>query len=297
MEAQRQNGRFMEQTFSRRQVERSFRKFNDIVQDLFSAQFQTWGDSFNHLVEHCEQDPVMRVITEPLRSNSEVDAEEWYQEILDSQTGGAGSGTYKLPYDDDKRTALLYQFFLFMYDEEKGFSLPHLNIVLFGKSKYQDMISVFNQEIVQKFTREVSYRLEEILEDIGDEQVVTTEAMMVFHHHDYSMKITGNIEGSNLALGGSTISDSSAQSTKTINQPELLETLNQARLSAQALPDKERVKAEVLIEGIEEEVSAGQPMSITALHFAAQLFPLLEKAGNAAESVEKLKTFFGNMVR
>ena len=33
------------------------------------AKFQTWGDVFAHLIAHCENDPVMQVVTDPLRAN------------------------------------------------------------------------------------------------------------------------------------------------------------------------------------------------------------------------------------
>ena len=49
-------GRSMTQqpdNFTRREVERSFRKFHDIVDDLMAAKFQTWGDTFSQLVAHC----------------------------------------------------------------------------------------------------------------------------------------------------------------------------------------------------------------------------------------------------
>lgn len=60
--------------FTRREVERSFRTFRDIVGDLMAAKFQTWGDTFDRLVAHCETDAVMQVITEPLRTDPRVDA-------------------------------------------------------------------------------------------------------------------------------------------------------------------------------------------------------------------------------
>jgi hypothetical protein len=93
--------------FSRREVERSFRKFNDIVNDLFNAKFQTWGNMFTHLMEHCEKDPVMQVVTGPLKSNKNVNAEKWYNDALSSVGGRVGSGRYELPYDDEDKTALL----------------------------------------------------------------------------------------------------------------------------------------------------------------------------------------------
>ncbi len=104
-----------QETFSRREVERAFRKFNDLVSDLMGAVFQTWPDCFRRLISHCEQHPVMRTITEPLRQNKNVDASKWYDDCL---TLG-----YGLPTDDDDCTALLYQFFrLFAKAADQAFA-------------------------------------------------------------------------------------------------------------------------------------------------------------------------------
>jgi hypothetical protein len=48
----------MSQGFSRRTVERSFRKFNDISSDLESAKPEAWGYLFTNLITFCESDPV-----------------------------------------------------------------------------------------------------------------------------------------------------------------------------------------------------------------------------------------------
>jgi hypothetical protein len=182
-------------TFSRRQVERSFRKFSDIVNDLFKATFQTWGNTFTHLMTHCEQDPVMQVVTQSLRENARVHVEQWYAEAMGTVGGMVGSAHYELPYDDDNRTALLYQFFLLA--ENGKADLKSFCMFMYGSTKPQEMICHLNQELVQKFTREVAYRLAEILEDLGDEQEVPRDAMVVFHHHGQSMNTHGNAPGSN----------------------------------------------------------------------------------------------------
>src|SRR5262249_41988535 len=132
------------ETFTRREVERSFRKFKDIVSDLMQARFQTWGDCFTHLITHCEQDPVMHLVTEPLRANRNVNAERWHSDCLASATGMVGSARYQLPTDDDDRTALLYQFFLKI--EKEHVDVYRFCISAYGTSSYQEMVDVFNQE-------------------------------------------------------------------------------------------------------------------------------------------------------
>lgn len=275
--------------FSYRQVSRSFRKFNDIVADLFSAQYQTWGDIFTHMITHCEQDEVMKIITEPLRANQNINGEKWLEEALSSNPG-VGSGRYELPYDDDDRTALLYQFFLVV--EKTDFRLSDFSMTMYGATNYQDMVSAFNQELVSKFTREVSYRLDEIMQDFENQQEIPQEAMLVFHHHNNSMNIHGNIQSSNVASGQAKISSSSATNTNIYTRTEILETLQQARQSVAQLPEVERQKAEVFVNELEAEVVADSKISNNALVYATSLLPLLEKAGTVLDVVEKFKSIF-----
>lgn len=192
--------------FPRRQVERSFQKFNDTVQDLFRAPFQAWDDTLARLMTHCEQDPVMKLVTDPLKSSQDFDAKEWFEEASNSAEGTIGTGTYKLPSDDEQRTALIYQVLLLV---QNGLSINDFCIEVFGVKKYQDMVSVFNQELVLKFTREVSYRLQEILQDIGDEAQVPESLLYVFNL-SHSVVVQGNVQGANIANSGSTVSGSTA---------------------------------------------------------------------------------------
>lgn len=285
-----QSSYMAKQHFSRRQVERSFRKFNDIVADLFSSQHQTWGNVFTHLITHCEQDEVMRVVTEPLRTNKNVDAEKWLEDGLNSMTGMIGSGHYELPYDDDDRTALLYQLFLLI--ENTPFDFSGFCMTMFGSSHYQDMVHTFNQELVLKFTREVSYRLDEIMQDSGNQQEIPQEAMMVFHHHDNSINVSGNIQGSNVASGQANITKASATNTNVYSQADVLQTLKQARQNLASLPEAERQEAEVFADSIEAEVVSDNAGANNALVYAASLLPLLEKAGTALDVIQKFKTMF-----
>ena len=195
--------------FTRRDVERSFRKFHDIVNDLMTATSQTWGDTFKRLVAHCETDTVMQVITEPLKTDSRIDANQWWNDAINSARGMAGSGQPKLPADDDERTALLYQVFLKL--EHEDIDIGGFCLAVYGARKRQDMADTFNRELVQKFTREVCHRLDEITTDTADQQEIAREAMVVFHHYDYSTYITGNVQGSNIATGSAQITNSTAQ--------------------------------------------------------------------------------------
>src|SRR5258708_17261344 len=139
-----------------------------------------------------------------------------------------GSARYTLPTDDDDRTALLYQFFLKV--EYEGIDISKFCMLAYGATKFQEMIRVFNAELVQKFAREVSYRLNEIVQDIGDETEVRREAMLVFHihdhsHQDHSMKFNGPVLGASIAGPGATIAGSTATYNSNADLAEALKAL------------------------------------------------------------------------
>jgi hypothetical protein len=270
------------ETFSRREVERSFRKFKDCVNDLFAAVFQTWGDCFTHLMTHCEVDHVMRVVTEPLRSNTSVNAREWYQNAANSTRGMVGSGRYTLPTDDDDRTALLYQFFLMLENNEVDL-LRFCNTV-YGTSRHQDSVNTFNRELVSKFTREVSYRLDEIIQDLGDATEVRREAMLVFHYHDnkgqdHSMNFHGPVQGANVAGPGATITGSTATYN---NNTDLAAALKALKPLIAEVASEQRQAVESALHQLVEATHKDIPV--------AQVAPALETVAKASPTLaQRLK--------
>lgn len=194
--------------FPRSEVQRSFRKFTDLVNDVLSSKYQTWDDALTHLLAHCESDAVMQVVMTPLKTDSRIDANKWWQDAIASVRGMVGSGHYSLPIEDDERMALIYQVLLLV--NSGSADLHGFCISVYGVSNYQGMVDTFNQEIVRKFAREVSYRLNEVAESLGDQQEISRDSIVVFHHHDYSTTIAGGIQGSNVAIGSASVSHSSA---------------------------------------------------------------------------------------
>jgi hypothetical protein len=156
--------------YPKREVERSFRKFSDIVSDLMAARHQAWGNSFGHLMEHCRNDQIMQILLAPLAKNTSIDAVSWYQAAMKTAGSMVGTGSYALPHDDEERTALLYHFFLLMTESKVG--VLGFCQEMYGVSDFRDMPEVLNNELVTEFTREIQYRLSEILVDAAKDQEI-----------------------------------------------------------------------------------------------------------------------------
>jgi hypothetical protein len=195
--------------FTRREVERAFRKFKDVVHDLMQADSHTWGDRLTHFMEHCEKNPVMQVVTEPLRKNTRVNGRKWYEDFM-SDYRREGSATYRLPPDDEDCTALLYQFFYEAEYRSEEIHLLDFCYSAFGETEFDRQVYKLNKELVSKLTREIGYRLDEAYQDMGDAQEVDREAVTVFHYHDNKTTIQGGVYGGIVATGNASVSDSSA---------------------------------------------------------------------------------------
>jgi hypothetical protein len=270
------------ETFSRREVERAFRKFKDTYSDLMRARFQSWGGVFTQLMTHCETDPVMRVVTDPLRKNKNVDAEKWHADTLGTVRGMLGSGHFALPPDDDDRTALLYQFFLNI--EAGKADVRTFCIRVYGETKYQGMVQIFNDEFVLKFAREVTYRLDDVMKDVGNAEVIASEQMTVFHYHDHSthnnaMNFHGPVQGSNVAGPGASIADSTAAYNTNADLAEALKAL--------------RPLISDVVEGQKDAVEKALAVLVEATH---KDVPVAQVA-QATETVAKASPTLGERLR
>ena len=114
-----------------------------------------------------------------------------------------GSGRFTLPLDDEDRTALLYQFLLAI--DKNEIKVDRFCMHFFGKTNYQEMVVVFNQEIVEKFTREIGYRLKEIEEDVAGKETIQLKDLIVFNHYDQSTIVHGTVTGGNVNIGSGSI--------------------------------------------------------------------------------------------
>lgn len=244
----------MEQSFPARQVERSIRKFKNLANDVLSARYSTWDDNFNGFLHHCETDTVMQVITEPLKNNPHVDLESWYGNF--QRSGGMiGSKRYSLPVDEDDRLALLYQLLLAI----RGGKIRFIDFALgaFGTTHHQDMVNAFNREVLSKFVRDVSDRLEDIHVEEGKQ--VQRENLQVFSTYIASVHgsnvIGGSAQGSILAAGNATISDSSASFT---SQEELVERVKDLRSYLEEVSEEKRGEVAEAIDVLVKSAEGGE---------------------------------------
>lgn len=150
----------MPANFDKKRVELSFKKFSNYADDVLSSNSHTFGTRFNILLDHCENDMVMSIISSQLKS-TDVHFSEWWEKIM--STGGSfiGSKHFDLPVDEKERDSLLYQFCLKVNNREIDFKMFCINF--FGTTRYDEMVWDFNDAIVSPMVRSIGYKLEEIM--------------------------------------------------------------------------------------------------------------------------------------
>ena len=212
----------MDKIFTKREVFNSFRKFNDLKNDVETAKPQSWIGVLKDLLRHCETDPVMRVVTAPLNLDLNDKIDRWYEEV--DRNEGASFNLITLPEDDDDKFAFLFQ--LLNKIADNSFDYLGFCFTAFNSTGIDDVVNVINSEFIRKFTRELGHRLKTIKSDIGNESSVSSETLNVFHVNGPFQQIQGGVHGSIIATNSTltnnkiTYNDASqlAQAVKDLNE-------------------------------------------------------------------------------
>ena len=186
-------------SFPRRDVRRAFRKFSDMGSDVTRAQFQTWEAHLKNLLDFCETDPIMDIITDPLRHNPNINIEQWHKDFQTTVGSMVGSGQYEIPKNDDDRTALFYQVLRAFSDGK--IDPGRFAVHAFGETKYQEIVNVINLEFVDKFIREMQYRIQDIEDDTQGQIEVERKALTVFHVYNAPVQKFDNVQNSPISIG------------------------------------------------------------------------------------------------
>lgn len=184
---------YMPVKFDKKRVELSFRKFSDYASDVLSSNYHTFDTRFNILLNHCENDVIMSIISNQLKS---IDAhfDEWWEKGMSTGGSFVGSKQFDLPVDETERDSLLYQFCLKINDRSLNFSRFCLDF--FGATNFDEMVWAFNDAIVKPMVRSINYKLEEIMYDIkqNSESDQDIPIKFLYVYQDFSTLINGDVE-------------------------------------------------------------------------------------------------------
>jgi hypothetical protein len=191
----------MEVGFKKREIERSFHMFQDYVSYVFRADYVTFPTFFDNLINFCENDIVMKVITSQLKE-IEISYDNWYQKLKKYENG---KPEFRLPYDEVQRSSLLYKICIKIHNNE----INVFNFCLdFDNSLHlNDTVNFFNANILTPLIDSIGYKIKDISETINEEYKESTSIpFTIFNvYHDNSVTIgDSNIFTGDAAIGRET---------------------------------------------------------------------------------------------
>jgi len=177
-------------------IRRGLKRFEDFAGDLARSDMNTFDDRLRLLVNYCQSDPVLSIIHNQLMSMSGVDFEYWHKEVLSTVGGMVGSGELSFPTDLEKRMALMYQLLNKIAEKEIDLTGFAHNFFATGNNGIDSLIYAFNDAVVEPLTRELSYRIEELEEDLPDDnrEIYSLANIQIIHNAEnvVQQSATGN---------------------------------------------------------------------------------------------------------
>jgi len=200
----------MEPIFKPKDIRLSFQKFTDYANDILKSDRVTFGTRLEIFIDHCKNDPVMKVIWSQIMS-IDADALKWWDET--SQTGGSmnGSTPFLLPVDEDKRDALLFRICIAINDNKIDF--VKFCMAFFGETNYNAMVARYNEAVFRPMLRSLGYKIDELIKSIiilDKDSTVPVEQLNIFQSITYVNGIfmaKGDVVNKNITIEGAVKAD------------------------------------------------------------------------------------------
>ena len=236
----------MNQIYDYKKIERSFRRFRDYSDDLLNSNSKTFSNNLNIFIDFCENDEIMRIISAQLKSNKNVDMDKWYSDF--QKTGGSikGSKECVLPIDEEDRISLLYQLLLKMKSNERDFQGFCLDA--YGKTNVTEMVRAFNDAISRPLVKDLSYRLDEIIETTNSNLKVPLEKSVIIQ--------TGAGSNNTIAIGENIKQTVISQSSEL---DELINKLSNEILNSSEIPKEDKEDLMIAVDTIKKQLAKKNP--------------------------------------
>lgn len=227
------------------------------------------------LMDYCKSDPVLSLIHAQLMSMSGVDFDSWQKEVLSTVGGMAGSGDLSFPTDLEQRMALMYQLLNKVDNEEIDLIDFAHNFFATGDSRIDSIIYAFNDAVVEPLCRELSYRIEDLEEDMPEDSREEYPLANIQIVHNAQNVIQQTASGSNIQ-----------QHASIENNNELKELFSQLRgeLKSQ-LSDSNEVENAVQIVNSSEEMAQNGKSSLPALKVLLGSLGVMGNVGSIVSAI------------
>jgi predicted nucleotide-binding protein len=142
------------------EIRKAKKRFYEVQSDLLSSKHHNFGNNLKTFVEFCDANPIMKKITEPLKNNSHIDINKWWEDFQKTGSSFVGSKRYYLPTDPKEAASLLYKFVLGV--ERGDFNFLNFALNVYGNHQIDQTVFEFNSDISKKLLRELNNELDEM---------------------------------------------------------------------------------------------------------------------------------------
>ncbi|MEJ9210110.1 hypothetical protein [Bacillus smithii] len=245
--------------FPEKIVRRSIRSFESAAQDVINSTYQTYKARIARLVEIAHKDMVINSIVGPLLK-MEID----FDGIHISRDGGFRIDELKLPTDIDVQLAYVLQMFERVVKDE--ISLDAITYSIYGRRRYEDNIILWFNDVVSPCFRELSYRLNDLVEDeVTGKEEVSTAALQIFNYGSISAS-----QGSNIAIG--------KEIQQSVSYENIVNKIMDKVRTEQIVSEDKLNEVEEVANEIEEEINKTEPSPSKLKQLAGKLYTIGENA-------------------
>ncbi|WP_456270359.1 hypothetical protein M1E15_20515 [Bacillus sp. JZ76] len=223
--------------FTEKEVKRAVRDFKSAVEDILNARYETCEIRINTLVHLSKSNPVIQSILDPFYSMT-LNLDNIHRNSLDY-------GKLNLPADIDMQIAYLLKIFELV--SKKEINLVEWAFEIYQARQFDTNIQRFITEVGYPCLRELTYRIEDLIEDeVEGKGEVSTASLQIINYGNLSAQ-----NGGTIAVG--------KDIQQNINYKNLKEEILQKVKESQVVPLDSLVEVERLSDELEEELNQPEP--------------------------------------
>ncbi|MEB4859751.1 hypothetical protein [Priestia megaterium] len=241
--------------FSAKEVKRSIRNFESAAQDILSAQYSTYESRIEKFIEITRVDPVINSIVGPLfllkidLEKIHVSGDDLWIEL-------------KLPTNTDEELAYVVQMFDLITRRE--ISLDNIAFGIYRNNSFSQNISLWMSDVARPNLRELSYRLNDLVEDeVSGKEEVATAALQIFNYGSINAS-----HGSSVAMG--------KDIHQTINYKNVANEIMDKVRAEQAVSEDKLDQVEEASNELQEELAKAAPSPSRLTQLAGKFYELGE---------------------
>lgn len=190
------------------QFKKSAKKFTDYAGRLSGSGPNDFYQSLSMFLRFLEEDKSLYVIHEQLLNMPRVDFNSWYVQRMYSGGSHSGSKELTFPPKEEERMAVMYE--LLRRIDSKKIDLLNFCSAFFvtPSSSFDSKIRVFNHVISERFVRDLTYRIDDISDDLPPDPNALVPPSMIQIINNANNVVQQLANGDNIAQNAKIESDS-----------------------------------------------------------------------------------------